>query len=76
MFRRRGQRKAARQAVKAAGKSLEEATAARREQERLRAREQESLLTRIDRLAAGNGLAQLALDALAESHGRHGRKSS
>jgi hypothetical protein len=49
-----------------AEKSLERASTARDEQAALRRRERETLIARLDRLAAGNHLAEKLLEAFTE----------
>jgi len=71
---RRGQAKLTREQttrdLAAAAQSLASARESREEQERLRAREQETVMDRFERLSAGNHLAELLLHALSGTHGR------
>lgn len=53
-----------------ATRSLADARVSREEQERLRAREQDTVMDRFEHLAAGNHLAELLLHALSGTHGR------
>lgn len=68
MFRRRPRRDTATD-LQDAQDSLEQARAAREDQQRKRAQEQESVIARLDRLAADNHLAQLVIKAFTEQHG-------
>lgn len=65
MFRRRPRRDTATD-LQDAQESLEQARAAREDQQRKREREQETVIARLDRLAADNHLAQLVIQAFTE----------
>jgi hypothetical protein len=67
MFRRKDAR--ARRALDAAQRSLEQAAAEHAAQKAKREQEQ-ALISRLDRLAEGNHLAELVLAALTERHHR------
>jgi len=59
-------------ALTQAGRALEQAKAERAEQDRLREQEQESLIKRMERLAADNHLAALVWDVVQGNGGDHG----
>jgi hypothetical protein len=63
-----GRKTRARHALAAAQESLDQATAAHADQKRKRQDEEEALISRLDRLAADNHLAELVLAALTERH--------
>lgn len=69
MFLRRRPRRDTATDLQDAQDSLEQARAAREDQQRKRAQEQESVIARLDRLAADNHLAQLVIKAFTEQHG-------